>query len=76
MTTPILLAGVDSLSVRHERGEVREGSFQMKTASSPRPSPPSFLWRRGSKPFAFTEEFCLTPWKGETVISDLPNVSR
>jgi hypothetical protein len=24
----------------------------MKTASSPQPSPPSFLWRRGSKPLS------------------------
>ncbi len=30
----------------------------MKTASSPRPSPPSFLWRRGSKPYSpSTENF-------------------
>src|SRR4030095_983732 len=39
------------------RGEILE--LRVKLAASPRPSPPSYLWRRGSNCFPFSTKNCF-----------------
>ncbi len=48
--------------------------FPIKTTSSPQPSPPSFLWRRGSKPRSLsTKNFVSRPLPSEDRTLDCHN---